>query len=209
MHENVLPAGSARYLNTLEALDDPALSGWTLAGGTGLALRIGHRISEDFDFFRTDAFDLGALRDPLARAGSHEVLQSGPGTLTLLARGRVKVSFFRVRDPFLHPATPFRFFAVADARDIALMKLAAIAGRGSRKDFVDLYFLLRGGLRLADLLEAMPRKYGADRVNDYHLLRSLTWFEDAEREPMPRMIAPVQWKECRAYFIREARSLTL
>ncbi len=209
MHANVLPTGSARYLKTLETLDEPALRGWTLAGGTGLALQLGHRVSDGFNFFRTDAFDSRTLLQVLDRAEPYETLQTAPDTLTVLAKSRVKVSFFRVRDPFLYPTKTYRFFALADPRDIALMKLAAVAGRGSRKDFVDLYFLVRGGMRLKDLLEEMPRKYGSARVNLYHVLRSLTWFEDAEREPMPRMILPVQWKECRAFFIREARAVVL
>jgi len=63
MHEKVLPRGSRELLAKLESLSLPELQGWTLAGGTGLALQMGHRISEDFDFFRTDGFSADRLHD--------------------------------------------------------------------------------------------------------------------------------------------------
>jgi hypothetical protein len=103
----------------------------------------------------------------------------------------------------------YAFFEIADVRDIALMKLAAIGSRGSRKDFIDLYTVLRSGLTLEVCFGWLPRKYGKGRLNTYHLLKSLTWFEDAEREPMPRMLEPFDWRECKAFFVREAHALVL
>ena len=71
--------------------------------------------------------------------------------MTVMLRG-VKISFFMIRDRFVYPTTPFSFFGVAGVRDIALMKMVAIANLGSRKDFVDLYEILRQGQTLQDLL---------------------------------------------------------
>jgi hypothetical protein len=89
------------------------------------------------------------------------------------------------------------------------MKLVAVSGRGSRKDFVDLYFMLRGGAPLDALLRELPMKYGEGRVNTYHVLKSLTYFEDAEAEPPPDMLMPFDWKECKRFFVREARAIVL
>ncbi|MCG6947292.1 MAG: nucleotidyl transferase AbiEii/AbiGii toxin family protein [Acidobacteria bacterium] len=208
MHERVLPQGSRELLEIFEGLTDPELDGWTLAGGTGLALQVGHRISEDFHFFRLEPFDVGRLYGVLREAGPTETLQEDRDTLTVLLEG-VKLSFFSLADPFLFDARGYRFFEVADVRDIALMKLAAISSRGSRKDFVDLYTILRGGLSLERCFEWLPRKYGEGRVNSYHVLKSLTYFEDAEREPMPRMLEPLDWEECKAFFTREAHAIVL
>ncbi len=208
MHEKALPKGSKQLLDKLESAPPPALQGWVLAGGTALALRRGHRISEDFDFFRTDAMDLAGLHGMFRSMGSYETLQEAEHTLTVLTGG-VKISFFCIPDPFLFPPTPYRFFAVADIRDLALMKVIAISGRGSRRDFIDLYTILRAEWSLRDCLEFLPRKYGAGRVNAYHLLKSLTYFKDAEKEPMPRMLEPFDWKECKGFFTREAHSLVL
>ncbi len=208
MHDKVLPRQSRELLARLEALNSPELEGWTLAGGTGLALQAGHRVSEDFDFFNVEPFNGDRLHRDLARAAAVETLQQEEGTLTVLAGG-VKLSFFSVPDPFLFAGQSYSFFQVADVRDIALMKLAAIASRGSRKDFVDLHTILRGGLTLEECFGWLPRKYGKGRLNTYHVLKSLTSFEDAEREPMPRMLEPFDWRECKAFFVREAHALVL
>jgi hypothetical protein len=208
MHEKALPKGSRKLLSRLERSRSPALKGWTLAGGTGLALRLGHRVSEDFDFFRNSNFDPHGLHALLKAVGSYETLQEAGHTLTVLV-AKVKLSFFQVADPFLFKAAPCRFFDLADLRDIALMKLLAISSRGSRKDFVDLHTILRSGPALQDYFKLLPRKYGAGRVNAYHILRSLTYFEDAEREPLPRMLEPFNWKECKDFFVREARAVAL
>lgn len=208
MHESVLPRHSLELLTVLEEDGAPELGGWTLAGGTGLAFRLGHRVSEDLDLFRTDGMDVRCLHGVLSRHGPYETLQEADHALTVLTHG-TKLSFFRVRDPFLFDGTACRFFSVADVRDIALMKLAAISGRGSRKDFVDLYMILRDGPSLADYLEWLPRKYDPSRLNTYHILRSLTYFADAETEPPTAMLVPFDWNECKAFFIRQARAIVL
>jgi hypothetical protein len=206
VHEKVLPKCSLEFLNQLAADKAKALAGWTLAGGTGLAFRLGHRRSEDLDFFRTDNMDVRELHEVFSRHGPYETLQEADHTLTVIIH-KTKLSFFRVRDPFLFASTSFRFFAIADVRDIALMKLAAISGRGSRKDFVDLYMILRDRPSLRDYFELLPRKYGASRINVYHILKSLVFFDDANAEPAPRMLLPFDWKECKAFFVREAHGI--
>ncbi len=208
MHEKVLPRGSRELLAKLESLTRPELDGWTLAGGTGLALQFGHRMSVDFDFFRTDGFSPDRLFRCLHDAGPVELLQEDDRTLTAIAL-EVKVSFFSVPDEFLFPKGAFSFFELADPRDIALMKLAAVSGRGSRKDFIDLYTVLRGDLSLERCFQWLPEKYGEGRVNTYHVLKSLTYFDDAEREPMPQMLEPFDWEKCKAYFVREAHAIVL
>jgi len=208
MHEKVLQKHSMELVKDLQAAGAPCLAGWTLAGGTGLALRLGHRVSDDLDFFRTDSIDVRALHETLAGFGPYETLQEAEHTLTVLLR-KTKLSFFRVRDPFLFEGTSFRFFTLADTRDIALMKLAAISGRGSRKDFIDLYTILREKPSLMAYLDLLPKKYGKSRINIYHVVKSLTYFEDAETEPMPKMLEPFRWSECKAFFIREGHRIVM
>ena len=208
MHREALPATSGELLAALNRHGATEFSGWVLAGGTGLALQLGHRVSEDFDFFRTHGLDTAALFERLSEVAACDTLYSDERTLTVLVGG-VKLSFFQVRDPFLFPVTPYTFFGVADIRDIALMKLLAVTNRGSRKDFVDLFAILNGGPTLSDYLQLLPRKYGPGRLNPYQVAMSLTYFADAEGEPMPYMLAPLEWAECKAFFVREVRSLVL
>ncbi|OGQ08887.1 MAG: hypothetical protein A3G32_09730 [Deltaproteobacteria bacterium RIFCSPLOWO2_12_FULL_40_28] len=179
-----------------------------LAGGTGLALQLGHRLSEDFDFFRTDKFNVQRLHPDLKKISSYRTLQEDEHTLTIFMEG-VKISFFCVVDPFIFKTVEYPIFFLANIQDIALMKLIAISSRGSRKDFIDLQTILRHGYRLQDLLNLIPKKYGKERGNTYHILKSLTYFDDAEKEPMPRMLEPFNWKECRNNFIRLSHSLVL
>lgn len=206
MHGKALPTNSMGLLNELESLPSAVLQKWILAGGTGLALRMGHRISVDFDFFRTAGMDIRALHETFSQIGPYETLQDSKNTLTVLF-SEVKLSFFQIKDPFLFPSEPYRFFSIADRKDIALMKLVAIANRGSRKDFIDLYTILRSGPILQDYFDLLPKKYGSERINIYHILKSLTFFEDAEEEPMPEMLEPFNWKECKNFFTREAHAI--
>ncbi|MDP2991438.1 MAG: nucleotidyl transferase AbiEii/AbiGii toxin family protein, partial [Kiritimatiellota bacterium] len=157
MHAETLPSGSRQTLDWLTRQSAPVLRNWMLAGGTGLALQIGHRISEDFDFFRTDAMDVRTLHNVFKTYGAYETLQEAEHTLTVRL-DRTKLSFFCVRDPFLFSGLPYLFFTIADITDIALMKIAAISGRGSRKDFVDLFFILSGSPFFAGKSCGLPQE---------------------------------------------------
>jgi len=178
-----------------------------LAGGTALALHLGHRRSRDFDFFRAAPFLPQDLLPRLRPAGDLSVLQEAAGTLTVALRG-VPTSFFHYDYPLLHPLheSPWSL-AVADPHDIAAMKLAALAGRGSRKDFVDLYVYSRQVAPLEEIFAAFREKYRGLSVDPYHLVRSLAFFDDAEVEAMPEVLVGVEWDHVKAFFRAEAARL--
>jgi hypothetical protein len=178
-----------------------------LAGGTALALHLGHRRSRDFDFFRAEPFVPQDLLSSLRATGNVEVLQEAAGTLTVMLHG-VPTSFFHYDYPLLGPLQPSPWsLSLAHPEDIAAMKLSALAGRGSRKDFVDLYVYAREVSPLEHVFERFRAKYRAVRVDAYHLLRSLTFFDDAESEPMPDVLRPIGWEEIKAFFRAEATRL--
>ncbi len=208
MHEKVLSKNCLELLKNIDTEYPSLLNGWVLAGGTGLALQMGHRISDDLDFFQADVDDVRHLHEQLKPYRPYETLQDSAHTLTVLING-TKISFFRLEAPWLFETRPYRNFSIADIRDIALMKLLAIHNRGSRKDFIDLHAILQGDLLLQDYFTLLPEKYDMSRINLYSILRSLTYFEDAEREPMPKMLVPFRWEECKAYFIRAAHGILL
>lgn len=133
-----------------------------------------------------------------------ELLQETSGTLTVTVRG-VPISFFDYSYPLLRPVheTPWAI-GLAHVDDIAAMKLAALAGRGSRKDFVDLYFYCRKGGTLEEVFSLFREKYRGLTVDAYHLLRSLTFFGDAEAEVMPDLLREGTWDEIKAFFRTEA-----
>lgn len=190
VHESVLTATQTRVLRAVGPWARRA--GFYLAGGTAVALRFGHRRSEDFDWFapalpRPDALlsDLQAQGLPLQDS------QIEAGTVISRIEG-VKISFFEYRYSLLDSLDQWPEYDtdIASPRDLGAMKLLAIAQRGSRKDFIDVYELLQSGAVLRQMLEDFREKFKADPIS---ALRGLTYFDDAETEPMPEMLRPVNW----------------
>jgi len=205
MHPKVL--GKDAWSLVRELVSKQTLEGWTLAGGTGLALQFGHRVSDDLDFFRDAAFEPQTYIDALSSLGRVSVQARSEGTLHATVVG-VRVSFLKLESGLLFPGIPYRGLTVADPRDIAVMKIVAIGGRGSRKDFVDLHFLIRNGVSLDQAFEYLRRRFTRVDYNEYHLLKSLVYFDDAETEPMPRMLSDVSWEEIRETIRAEVRRLS-
>jgi len=205
VHPKVLSAKGWRLVRDLVRAEVTA--GWTLAGGTGLALQLGHRVSKDLDFFRVGPFVSEELAARLGRVGPVDVLSRSAGTLHAALRG-MRVSFLAAEAWLLFPGTTYRGLVVADPRDIAAMKVVAIGGRGSRRDFVDLFFYLESGSSLDGVFQMIRRRFADIDFNEYHLMRSLTFFEDAETEPMPRMLRRVTWSDVKKAIIAEVRRLS-
>ena len=179
-------------------------SSFYLAGGTGLALRFGHRRSVDFDLFSRENFDGEALLT-LLREHSPSVLSRAPSTLHLLLLD-IKVSFIGYPYPLLFPTDRFSGVEVADARDIACMKLSAAASLGTRRDFVDL-FVVAKSYSLGEILSLFARKYEGIDYSRLHLLKSLSYFEDAEEDPPLSMLGNVSWAEVKDFFAPESAAL--
>ena len=203
MNPRVLPAEAWAVVNRLDR--EGLLADWILAGGTALALQFGHRVSLDLDFFSYDAFDLPTLRMSLAKLGQLEVQSMAAGTLHTRLDG-VFLTFLRSEVPFLYEPVPYRGLRLADVRDIAAMKVIAVAGRGSKKDFVDLHAYFESGATFGDLMAIVQQRYAGTDFNPMHLLRSLIYFDDAEAEPMPRMLTKVDWPRIRRRLEVEVRN---
>jgi hypothetical protein len=199
-HPEILPAGWLEAVRQLQSRR--VLAGFYLAGGTGLALSFGHRRSVDLDLFAQAEFDSAGLRDALAGLPALTVNQTRPGTLHL-ELGGVLVSFLHYPDRLLFPVQSFEVVAVADPRDIACMKLDVIGSRGSRRDFVDLYVAARQ-YELKQIVSWFEEKYASVPYNRVHVLKSLTYFADAEREPMPDLLTPLDWSAIKRFFDTEA-----
>lgn len=120
----------------------------------------------------------------------------------------LRVSFLHAQVPLLYGGSSYRGLTLADPRDIAVMKVVAIGGRGSGRDFVDLFFYLKGGASLDGVFSLLTRRFQDVDFNTYHLLKSLVYFADAEEEPMPRMIRPVTWDEVKDFLVAEVRRLS-
>jgi predicted nucleotidyltransferase component of viral defense system len=164
-----------------------------LAGGTALAIQLNHRESIDLDWFVKDCFSNNKIIELLSGIGEFKLNQEEEGTIHGVLDD-VKISFLQYRYDLQFPLVEFKGVKIADEKDIAAMKLDAISSRGTKKDFIDLYFLLRK-YSLEDLLKIFEKKYSDIKYNKVHLLKSLAFFEDAEDEPMPIMIEDIDWNE--------------
>jgi len=198
-HEEAIDSGAKRALEDLRAVPD--LATFYLAGGTGLALKFGHRISVDLDFFRGAVFSEDAFIQRLQHLAEFALVSKSPATIHAVVR-TVKISFMSYDYPVLFPLQEFRGTHVADPRDIACMKIAAIASRGAKRDFVDLYFACRE-FGLGGLLGWFTRKFSKTNYSTVHVLKSLCFFDEAERDPMPHMLTPVPWAEMKQYLTAE------
>lgn len=166
----------------------PELARWKdtfyLAGGTGLALHIGHRKSIDFDFFSPEPIQTDRLFADLRETFSHHSLlkvQEEKNTLGIIVDETIKVSFMTYGYPILEKFSEEPFLNIASLRDIAVMKLSAIVSRATTKDYADMFFILKER-SLATLLEDASKKY--PELDTNLILKSLVYFDDIVDEPL-------------------------
>jgi hypothetical protein len=189
---------------------EPMLADFYLAGGTALALQIGHRISTDLDWFtsvrRLEQPEREQLRAALSRHTPLQVITEQDGQLCARI-GNADTSFIYQQHRLLEPVLDYNGVRLASPTDIGLMKLAAINSRGTRRDFVDLY-CLRKLTSLEQLLLLAEVKY-ADRPSFLDIAaRALVYFVDAEQQPMPRMLwKDVEWTDIVQYCQQAAKWL--
>ncbi len=170
------------------------LKEFALAGGTSLALQLGHRISIDLDFFTIDEFDSEKLLDHLISDFEVSNVTIAKNTLNLYIRfnqKNIKVDFLRHHYKLLDKYISKDKIRLYSINDIAAMKLNAIANRGSKKDFYDIYELLNS-FSIMELLEFFKEKY--QRLNAFTVVKSLDYFEDADLEPDPMSLKKINWK---------------
>ena len=185
--ETVIP-GTLDLLRKLQSM--PSMSGLRLVGGTALALHLGHRKSIDLDLF--GQFDERVSFRSLLLSAGHSADGAENGAVQSLRVDNVKVDFVNYPYPWLQAPVAEEDIMLAGIQDIAAMKLSAAANRGRKKDFIDIAFLLQS-YQLKDLFELYKIKFS---VSEYSFaLRGLTYFDDAEDDPMPEMLVTTTWED--------------
>ena len=208
MVEKVLSKNARNALATLGKSN--FLGSYYLAGGTALALQLGHRYSFDFDFFTQIKFDEEIVIQRLTELLRNFKLERKDWRTILGYIGDTRFSLFFYKYPLLFKTHKFLNIEVADIKDIAPMKIAAIVDRGVKRDFIDLYFILevKKILTIDEALILYDKKFKALVQNKFHILKSLAYFEDAERDELPQMIKKVEWNTVKEFFKEEQKRLT-
>jgi len=184
---------------------EPLFSKLRLVGGTSLALQFGHRQSIDLDMFGELSDDDEAIDKTIKGiAKSITVLKDSPH-IKIYDLDGVKVDFVDYsRYPWIDDAIIEDGLRLASPKDIAAMKVNAIMGRGSRKDFIDLYFLLQH-YSIQEILSFYKMKY--PEHNLFRALMSLSYFEDAEMQQVPTMFASTSWEEMKSTILQQVKIL--
>jgi len=198
--------GLLRRLNSI-----PDMKSCYLGGGTALALQLGHRKSDDLDFFVWKQFNAVSMTNNQALEGLEVTINNLGSRHTELMIQSIKVDFMkeqlRLRFPFKAIDPQIEYIIMADARDIGRMKLLSIGSRGSKKDFVDLYCLTREKIALDSLITAAMEEDHGVKYSKLLFLKGLVDFEEAEHGPELAMIWNVSWEEVKRSLIQEVRGI--
>ena len=194
------------YPNTLELLkslaSQPELAQTRLVGGTALALQYGHRQSIDLDFFGILPEEKEELVEMTKRVGNVLVTNRSKMILQTVIN-QIKVDFVDYsRYKWIDEPVMGDGFVLASDKDIAAMKVNAIIGRGTRKDFIDLYVLLQH-YSLLEIMAFYKQKY--PEFSEYRALLSMTYFEDAEMQDMPKMFIDTSWDTMKSTIIEAVK----
>jgi predicted nucleotidyltransferase component of viral defense system len=204
MPQEIISKKTKANLETLTK--EAVLKNFYLAGGTGAALQLKHRVSLDLDFFTKKDIDTKTLIQKIKTRGKFSIERETENTLIGIFNG-TRVSFLKYDYPLLFDLKQITGIKVADLRDIGCMKIDAISSRGMKRDFIDLFFVCKELISLNNLLSLFKKKYKSVNYNMIHILKSLAYFEDAENNPMPKMIVPVSWQEAKSFFKEEIRKI--
>ena len=173
-----------------------------------MALKEGHRQSQDLDFFTQNKSFLAQELVNLFpdKIWEGEIVRDG------LVFGKVlgaKVSFISYPS-FLPQENPHKFgsLRILTDRDIAVMKIVAISQRGKKRDFIDLYWCVHHHLSLKETLALLPKQYPTVAHDYHHILKSLVYFADAEDDPMPRLLFRTEWRNVKSFFIKEVNKIS-
>lgn len=205
----MLPVETAKAFSFLAKEKWLEKSSWYLAGGTALSLQVGHRKSVDLDFFTPDRnFSNDELLDQFRENVDWKTDINEKNTIYGELFG-AKVSF--IAYPFFIPAEqPITHgsIKILTLTDIAVMKIIAISQRGKKRDFIDLYWLSFHGENLEATIRKLKNQYPSVAHDYHHILKSMVYFEDAEKDLMPELNFKASWKEVKDFFRNQILTIT-
>ncbi|MGH7204363.1 MAG: nucleotidyl transferase AbiEii/AbiGii toxin family protein [Candidatus Levyibacteriota bacterium] len=203
LHTDILPQTTATVLEKIK--ESSIIKDFYLSGGTALTLQLGHRESEDLDFFIEKQFQPEILQQHLLSYGQLENVEISEGTLNLFL-DKVKLQFLHYPYHLLEEPMAWNGIHLSSMIDIACTKLITISQRGSKKDFIDMYVILQS-ISLEYLFKKLDEKYKSIHYSTPHILKSLVYFDDADPQPMPRMHIPLAWETVKDFTVEEVKKI--
>ena len=179
---NAVPGATLDVLKKI--MQQPWIADFNLVGGTALALYWGHRTSIDIDFFTDKNVDLDELEGKANQLAGAMLLSKNP-IGRIYSIDEIKCHFVNFPYRFFYPPQWIDGFAMAHIDDVVSLKLGALANRGAKKDFYDLYYIFRH-YTLEQLIDLYKKKFNVADV--LPLLKSLVYFGDAEDELPPELV---------------------
>ena len=185
-------------LKTLMRL--PILSDMRLVGGTALALQYGHRRSVDLDFFGHTTENVDELTEAIREEVGPIQKLSATKRIKVYNIQNVKVDIVNYDYPWIDDAVIEGDIRMASPKDIAAMKVNAVIGRGTKKDFIDIFFLLQH-YTFDELLQFYKKKYPDG--SEFRALLSMAYFADADLQAMPYMYENIEWSDIKQRIRKE------
>ena len=191
LHLETVESSTLELLIRLQGLN--SLKETRLVGGTSLSLQYGHRISVDLDLFaHSNQFDFLAVIAEINTLGLQMQIRKQSPNMLISMIENVKVDIVNYPYAWIDQQLVENNIVMATDKEIAAMKISAITNRGTMKDFIDLYCLLKH-YTLDEILSFYSTKYQDGSL--LMALRSLTYFEDAEADLSPRILDnEITWK---------------
>lgn len=205
------------HLNTIDSVVQETLqslfsktylSGFALAGGTSLALQLGHRKSIDIDLFAYENIEMQEIALQLENDYVKFELVKVTRSFIFCFINGIKADFVKhSNNAVIKPFIVEDGIKMFSAEDIGAMKLGAISGRGVKKDFYDIYMLLQQ-FSLEQLLNWHDEKFKSD--SSWMALRSLQYFVDAEESQQPELVIDLpSWEKIKKFIVKKVNEYRL
>ncbi len=203
LHQNAVTASTLGLLKKISEFNE--LQSFGLGGGTNLALRIGHRLSVDLDFFTNQPFETSLLFQLVTKKFASAELLFEKNQTILFNIDDIKVDFVLYPFRWLHPFDIFNGIRLLSVPDIIPMKLQAVSNRNAKKDYWDIAFLLKQ-YPLNEMLKIFKTKF--PQIDIGFIIHSLTDFDKADTELDPDIYTDITWNEIKIQLINEVRNYT-
>jgi len=202
MHQEAITLEGRKIFSKFSSFTD-----FYLAGGTALALYLGHRISVDFDFFWGEDIPKGMLAKIRRNFKSHniEVIVNHSEQLSVLIDG-ISVSFAKYPYPVILNFNGYKGVKILSAFEIAAMKAYVLGRRSTLKDYIDLYFFIKLNKGLTDIMDLCAKKYGS-QFNRKLFLEQLIYLDDVEDMEIEFLREKLTKKQLEVFFKEEVEKL--